>query len=157
MKQAVQERTHAAQAAGAVIVNGDGAVLLVRRGRPPLEGAWTLPGGRVEPGESPEEAIVREAHEETSLRVRVVAKIAVVPLDREGYAYDIHEYLCVPVSRNEDLSVPTLRAGDDAAEARWVDPDTATELGLSAAARKVIDEGLGIWRVWRTASGAHSA
>ena len=57
-------------AVGAVAVN-DGAILLIRRGRPPAEGRWSLPGGRVEWGEPLTDALRREVEEETALRVEV--------------------------------------------------------------------------------------
>ena len=74
-------------AAGVVVVDPIERVLLVRRGRPPAAGEWTLPGGRVEDGESPEAAAVRELREETAIDGRVVASLGVVEIEREGVRY----------------------------------------------------------------------
>jgi ADP-ribose pyrophosphatase YjhB (NUDIX family) len=124
-------------AVGAVVVDSAGHVLLVRRARPPLLGAWTLPGGRVEPGESLSAAIVREVAEETALAARVVCGLGVAAVSGEGYAYAIHEYLLVPIG---DTSM--LRAADDAADARWVGEGDFTSLGVALAAIEVIERGL---------------
>jgi mutator protein MutT len=117
-------------AVGAVIVRSDANVLLVRRGRPPLAGSWSLPGGRVEAGETLEQAVVREVLEETALRVRARYSLGVVCIAREGFRYDIHEFLC-------SLEAPRAhaRAGDDAADVRWAALDELAGLG---AGRNVI-------------------
>lgn len=57
--------------AGALVVSND-KVLLVRRGRPPYAGYWDIPGGFLAPGEHPAEGAIREVHEETGLRIRVI-------------------------------------------------------------------------------------
>jgi len=130
-------RSGATLAVGAVIVDRSGRVLLIRRGRPPLAGTWTLPGGRVERGETQEQAVLREVLEETALRTRWVAPLGCVTLSAEGYAFDIHEHLLVPV----DPGAP-LRAGDDAAEVRWTTPDELGALGVGAPAVHVVALGL---------------
>ena len=119
-------------AVGAVIFDPRGRVLVVRRGREPSKGAWTLPGGKVEPGETPERAIVREVREETGLEVRVVAPLEVYALRRDGWSFDIHEHLCAPT----DDRAPA--AGDDADEVRWVDVDELDALGVHADAIAVV-------------------
>jgi ADP-ribose pyrophosphatase YjhB (NUDIX family) len=124
------------RAVGAVVVDAAGRVLLVRRGRPPSLGTWTLPGGRIEPGESAEAAVLREVREETAVDARVVCGLGVVHLAREGFAYAIEELLLVPVG------APRVRAGDDAADARWVARDELPALGVLADAVAVIDRGL---------------
>jgi mutator protein MutT len=122
-------------AAGAVVVDDEGRVLLVRRGHAPSAGEWTLPGGRVEAGETPEAAIVRELREETALVASVVASLGVVTLEREGATYVVHEYLVRPESQ-------VASAGDDAAEVRWVEDRELAALGVRAEAVAVIRRGL---------------
>jgi ADP-ribose pyrophosphatase YjhB (NUDIX family) len=123
---------------GAVVLDARGRVLLVRRGRPPGAGSWSLPGGHVEPGESLDAAIVREVLEETAVPARVVCTLGVVPVVREGYAYAIHEHLLVTL---DPTAVP--RAGDDAADARWVEPgEAAVAIGLRPDAQAVVATGL---------------
>ena len=123
-------------AVGAVVVDRDGRVLLVRRGRAPSAGSWTLPGGRIERGEAPEAAIARELCEETALAVRVVCTLGTVTIVREGTAYAIHEYLVVPVGGT------AARAGDDAADVRWVARNEVEQAGVAAEAVDVLDRGL---------------
>ncbi|MBO2455105.1 NUDIX domain-containing protein [Actinomadura barringtoniae] len=110
---------------GGIVRDDQERLLLVRRGRPPGEGLWSIPGGRVEPGEDDATAVARELAEETGLTVQVGALIGSV--DRPGaptagsadeVIYEIHDYAAVAVGG-------TLRAGDDAAAVRWV---TAAEL-----------------------------
>lgn len=110
----------------------DGAVLLVQRGRPPRVGSWSLPGGRVEREETLEAAIVREVREETGLSVSVRAPLGVVHLTREGFRYDIHEFLCSVEGRSE------AAPGDDAADVVWVDDSDFPRLGVSPEVVKVI-------------------
>jgi acetyl-CoA carboxylase carboxyl transferase subunit beta len=121
-------------AVGAVVVRADGRVLLVRRGRAPAKGEWSLPGGKIEPGETPAQACAREVREETALAVRVVESLAVVALDRDGFSYAIHEHLCVP---HDDAA--EIRAGDDADDVRWVPVPEIAGLGVSTGARAIID------------------
>ncbi len=102
---------------GAVVVQ-DGLVLLVRRGREPLKGHWTLPGGLLEVGEALFEGVVREVHEETGLVVEAIELVELLDrIHREAgrvrYHYVIADYLC-RVTGGE------LRAGSDADAVRWV-------------------------------------
>lgn len=106
--------------AGAVVRDENGRLLLVRRGRPPAIGTWTLPGGRVEPGESPAEAAAREVAEETGLTVAVGALLATVPV----LGYQVHDFVAT-------VTGGALCAGDDAADAQWFDPTELAHLELS--------------------------
>ncbi|GAB2487891.1 NUDIX hydrolase [Jatrophihabitans fulvus] len=111
--------------AGAVVVDDAGRLLLIRRGQPPAEGTWSLPGGRCEPGESPQDACVREVAEETGLAVEVVRWVGRVERDApDGRVYDIDDYLCRPTGG-------TLRADTDVTDARWVDRAAFDELTLA--------------------------
>jgi len=125
-------------AVGAVIVDSDGRILLVRRARPPLAGAWSLPGGRVEPGEPLEAALIREIREETSLDVRIISALGPVTLTREGMMYVIHEHLAIAPEGAR------ARAGDDAADVRWTTRAELRSLGVRDDAVAVIDEGLAV-------------
>lgn len=103
---------------GAVVFRGD-EVLLIERGKEPLKGWWTLPGGLVEAGERLENAVRREVLEETGLRVTPKAVAAVferIMPDEEGrteFHYVIVDYLC-------DCESGTLAAASDVADAAWV-------------------------------------
>jgi 8-oxo-dGTP diphosphatase len=103
--------------AGAVIKDDAGRMLLILRGHDPGAGLWSIPGGRIEPGETDAEAVVREVREETGLEVACGQLLGSV--ERPGHAGDIIEirdYFAVFVSGE-------LAAGDDAADARWFAPD----------------------------------
>ena len=109
---------------GAIILRRD-RVLLVQRGREPLKGLWSLPGGVVRAGERLEDGIRREVREETGLEVRPIGVFEVFerlnqdPRGRLEYHYVLIDYLC-RVTGGE------LRAADDASSAEWVrQPDLA--------------------------------
>ncbi|MEZ0073558.1 NUDIX hydrolase [Planotetraspora sp. GP83] len=110
---------------GAIVADGDGRLLLVRRGRPPGEGLWSLPGGRVEAGETDAEAVRRELREETGLDVAVGPLAGTVERPGPGgVTYEIHDYLATAPDG-------PLRAGDDAADARWCHPSDLVRLPLT--------------------------
>ncbi len=99
---------------GAIVFDGDGRILLVRRANPPAQGLWSVPGGRVEPGESGEDAVLRELAEETGLVGRVDREVGTVRRDAPGGGtYVIRDF----VVQVDDVS--TMRAADDAADAAW--------------------------------------
>jgi 8-oxo-dGTP diphosphatase len=107
--------------AGVVVQGGD--VLLIRRGREPLLGTWSLPGGLLEVGESTAEGVVREVFEETGVRVRAVEIVATldrIVRDDDGrvrYHYVLVDWFCVPVEGMVGQPV----GGDDATAAIWVE------------------------------------
>jgi 8-oxo-dGTP diphosphatase len=110
---------------GAVVLDGE-RVLLVKRGKPPSQGKWSLPGGLVGLGERLEDAAAREVEEECGLRVRILGLCGVVDrIVRENGA-DPVRYHWVIIDYVAAVVGGALRAGSDAAEARWV---RVTELG----------------------------
>ena len=123
---------------GAVIMDHDaGRVLLVRRGAPPLEGEWSLPGGVVELGETLRAAAEREALEETGLVVTagelldVFDRIIPGPGGRIQYHYVLVDFLC-RVRSGE------LRAGGDAADVAWAREEDLATYKLEKPALDVI-------------------
>lgn len=109
---------------GAIVRDRDGRLLLVLRGRPPGAGRWSVPGGRVEPGEDDAAAVARETLEETGLRVRAGALVGTVERDGPGgVVYEIHDYAATVLGG-------TPRAGDDAADVRWAAPAELRDLPL---------------------------
>lgn len=104
-------------AGGIVLADGDDGcqrLLVIRRGRPPGAGSWSVPGGRCLPGEDTAACCVREVREETGLDVVVLRRAGTVERDApDGAVYVIDDYFCRATGG-------TLGAGDDAADARWV-------------------------------------
>ena len=126
--------------AGAVIVR-DNQVVLVRRGRPPLAGEWSIPGGVVKLGETLRQAAEREAREETGLEIEAGEVLEVfesITPDAQGktcYHYVIVDFFC-RVKSGE------LRAGGDALEAKWCRAEELAEQRVSEAVSKVIRKAL---------------
>jgi len=136
---------------GAVVVE-EGRVLLVRRGREPLKGHWTLPGGVLEVGESLTAGVAREVLEETGLEVEALELVELVDrIHREGdrvrYHYVIADYLCT-------VKGGTLRAASDADAARWVERaewNSHSALALDPLTVMVIEKGWNRDRALRAA------
>ncbi len=109
---------------GAVVFDDTGRLLLVRRAHEPGRGRWSVPGGRVEPGETDHHAVIREVIEETGLAVKIIQLLGNVQrCAPHGAVFDIYDYHCRAVGG-------TLIAGDDADETRWCDANTLAGLPL---------------------------
>jgi len=124
---------------GAVIVK-DGKALIVKRANNPYKGQWSIPGGRVELGETLAEAVQREMREETGLEVRVGPVIEVFErvereLDRIRYHFVIVDYVCACVGG-------ALCAGDDAEDVAWVTSEELEAYRVSESAVAVIRKAL---------------
>ena len=112
-------------------------VLLVRRGKPPREGRWSLPGGRQRVGETVREAACREVAEETGCEVEVAALLDVVDSitrDDEGaiaYHYTLVDFLAA-------WRGGAARAAGDAAEVAWADPEALEPYDLWSETLRLI-------------------
>jgi ADP-ribose pyrophosphatase YjhB (NUDIX family) len=124
---------------GAVITDEHGRLLLIKRGHEPGAGLWSLPGGRIEPGETDAEALVREMREETGLTVEPGPLLGTVRRPgHDGDVLDIRDYAAT-VTRG------ILTPGDDAADARWVSPGELESLAMTEG----LVEALTSWGVLR--------
>lgn len=124
---------------GVVAFRGDD-VLLIRRGRPPRLGEWSLPGGAQRLGERAEDAARRELLEEAGIEVGPLRLLAVVDAitreegqDRPRFHYTIIDYAA-------RWTAGEARAGGDAAEIAWVAPRDLPRHGLWPEAVRVIAE-----------------
>ena len=108
---------------GAVVVNDD-CLLLVRRGHGPAAGEWSVPGGRVEPGELLAEAVVRELREETGIDAVCGPFLGWVERIDDTHHQVIMDFHATAWSDDDPV------AGTDAAEARWVPLHEVAELNL---------------------------
>jgi ADP-ribose pyrophosphatase YjhB (NUDIX family) len=120
---------------GAVVHDAAGRLLLVRRANDPGRGQWSLPGGRVEPGESDAYAVARELREETGLEVRVGSLIGSV----QRGPFLIFDYAAEAIGG-------VLQAGDDAAAAAWVDQAEFTRMAEADELVEQLAETLTSWQ-----------
>ena len=120
-------------AVGIVCLRGD-QVLLIRRGTPPMQGSWSLPGGRIEPGERAVDAALRELGEETGVVAELIGLIDVV----DGIFPDSgRHYVLIDYAARWLSGEPV--AGDDALEARFVPLTGVGDLIAWSETRRVID------------------
>ena len=123
---------------GAVVISPQG-LLLIKRGNRPRMGAWSLPGGAQDLGETINEGIIREVKEESGLDVEVLEIVDVVDLinrDLDGrikYHYTLID-ACVVVTGG------TLKAGSDAMDAQWFSMTEIEDLNLWSETNRIIKE-----------------
>ena len=124
---------------GAVITDAAGRLLLILRGHEPAQGLWSVPGGRIEPGETDQAAVVRETFEETGLSVACGPLLGAVEAPGlDGAVVDIRDYAA-------EVTGGQLTPGDDAAGARWVTP---ADLSVLDADGELVDGLLAALRTW---------
>ena len=118
---------------GAIITAGD-KILLIRRGHEPETGRWSLPGGRIEAGETDEQALIREVREETGLEVAPGPLIGAVDRPRpDGRVLVIRDYAAT-------VTGGRLAAGDDADDARWFSVSGLAGLSLTTGLEKALND-----------------
>jgi len=124
---------------GALIFEGS-RILMAQRGKPPLMGQWSLPGGLVETGESMESAVRREVLEETGLEVKPLGVLEIferIMRDAGGapeYHYVLLDYIC-------RVTGGALSAGDDARRVEWFERRALKDLHITEGTLVVIEKG----------------
>jgi 8-oxo-dGTP diphosphatase len=132
---------------GALIFNRD-KILLVERGKEPLKGHWSLPGGVLEIGETLEQGIIREVREETGLEVSPIKVLEIferIIRDTQGaaeYHYVLIDYIC-------RVTGGSLHAADDARRAAWVSRRLLSTYQLTNGTLPVIEKGFRERRKYR--------
>ena len=132
-------------AVGAFVFDREGRVLLIERGSPPGVGLWTVPGGKLEPGETLAQAVAREVREETGLVVEVGALACVVEHMSEGYHYVILDYLARPIGGE-------LAPASDVRGAMWVNVDELVRLSLTEGLMPLVERARATHAAWFTTS-----
>ncbi len=115
-------------------------ILLVERGKEPLKGYWSLPGGALETGETLEQGVIREVREETGVEVKPLRVLEIferIMRDPQGapeYHYVLIDYVC-------RVTGGSLRAADDASRAAWVAQHELSAYRITAGTLPVIEKG----------------
>ena len=124
---------------GAVIWNDKDEVVLIRRGKEPRQDQWSIPGGHLEWGESLHDAVLREVREETALTVEIAGLIDTVDLIMQDPSGEVtRHYVLIDFATRAVAG--ELRAGSDAAEARWVAFSALSDYPLWSETRRIIEE-----------------
>jgi len=122
-----------------VVWNEAGQVLLIRRRNPPRAGQWSLPGGKLERGESLHQALKREIREETGLEVEILGLAGVAEIDDDrALGGNGHQYVLIDYGAR--VRTGTARAASDAAEVAWFGPADLAQLPLWDETHRIIAE-----------------
>ena len=132
-------------AIGAFVFDREGRVLLVERGQAPSAGLWSIPGGKLEPGETLAQGVAREVREETGMIVEVGTLSCVIEHISDGFHYVILDYLARPIGG-------TLAAGSDVRAAKFVDEGELSSLPLSNGLAELIARARATHAPWFTTS-----
>ena len=125
--------TQAIDCVGIICLRGD-EVLLIQRGKEPRKGQWSIPGGRIESGETEIDAAKRELFEETSIKATNFSKLEIIEADFGKGPYRLHDYVA-----KWKAGEPV--AGDDAADAKFVKLNQIDSLGMWSETVRVIKFG----------------
>lgn len=116
----------------AVIRNAEGQIFATQRGYGEFKDRWEFPGGKLEPGETAEQALIREIREELDTTVSVDTFLCTVDWDYPQFHLTMHCYLCSVVSGNLELK--------EHEAARWLSPDALSSLDWLPADRDVVNK-----------------
>lgn len=125
-------------AVGAVVINR-GRVLLVKRGQPPAEGYWAIPGGSVKLGETLQFAAEREIKEETGVTIKAMEPIFTFDMIEKDDRKRVRFHYVIIDLRAEYIE-GQLKPGSDARGARWVTPSELNSLAISPRTKELLDQ-----------------
>ena len=128
-------------AVGAFVFDREGRVLLVERAKPPGEGLWSVPGGRLERNETLAQAVAREVREETGLIVEVGALACVVERMGDDFHFVILDYLARVIGG-------TLAPASDVRAAQFVSDQEAARLPLTDGLATLIERARKSYAAW---------
>lgn len=128
---------------GAIVFDDAGRVLLVERGKAPSQGLWSIPGGRLEPGETLAQAVAREVHEETGLIVEVGTLACVLERLGDDYHFVLLDYFA-------RITGGRLAAASDARAARFVAFEELAGLPLTEGLADVLVRARATQPPWST-------
>lgn len=117
-----------------IVFNPQHDILLIKRNQPPALGLWSIPGGKLEAGETLVEACRREVKEETGIAVRVVSMVAVVERRIDQFHYVIVDFL----AELEEVCPTIPVAQTDVSEARWVNMQQLDDFELVPGLKEII-------------------
>jgi len=119
---------------GGIVFNRRREILLIRRNQPPASGLWSVPGGKLEPGESLTETCRREISEETGLDIQPLALVAVVERRIEDFHYVVIDFLAQLISSDNEMPI----ARTDVSDVRWVSMERLKEYELVPGLEEII-------------------
>jgi ADP-ribose pyrophosphatase YjhB (NUDIX family) len=125
--------------AASVAVIRDGRVLLASRGRPPGEGLYSLPGGRVETGETLAEAALRELREEVGVEAAVTGRLGTVEIIERDEAGRVRQHLVV-AAHVAAWTAGEARTGPEAKDVRWMTEREAADLPVTEGLAQILAE-----------------
>jgi ADP-ribose pyrophosphatase len=129
---------HPRLAVGAVVIHNH-CVLLVKRGNPPAQGEWAIPGGNVKLGESLQQAAEREILEETGVTIQAGEAIHTFEsIHKDPAGKIIFHYVILDVESDYISGDPVPR--DDAQDARWISPQDAGSLNINSSTRALLNK-----------------
>ena len=116
------------QAVDAIIEDGKGNVVLIKRKYPPYQGFYALPGGSVEKGENSKEALVREVREETNLNVDIIEKIGIYDQERRDPRGNVHStaYRCIVIG-----NISEMQTGEETEEVKLFSKEQVKDMALA--------------------------
>jgi 8-oxo-dGTP diphosphatase len=119
---------------GGIVFKDQKQVLMIQRNQPPAKGFWSIPGGKLEPGESLAEACQREIKEETGLETEVKNIVAVAERRIEGFHYVIIDFLAILKAEANIFPI----AQSDVAKARWISLEHLSDYNLVPGLAEII-------------------